>query len=78
VFLVDVTTLRSAVVIAIPSVVRRLSVVYLCCLLSVELFRNIFAPYCSLAIRFGCKENKAKIPASVFPWGCYVQGVQKY
>ena len=34
-----------------------------------ELFRSIFAPCCSLAIKLGCELNNVKIFATVLPWG---------
>jgi len=65
------TTLRSAVGIAIPSVVCHLSVTLMQYVVHptqrVEFFRNVFAPRCSVVIWHGSEENSMKIYATVFP-----------
>jgi len=63
----NVTTSRSTVVVmAVPSVVCNVGAPYSQC----WIFRNIFAPRCSIAIWVSCKENSVQISATVMLlWG---------
>ena len=73
-----VTTLRSALDITNPSVVCLSVRVADARTQTVELFRNNFTPYCSLAIWLDCEQNSEKIFATVSQGGgCYIKGVEK-